>query len=89
MCRSDAHLCACLFHRQILHQVDASYIVISPDTHCQLTTVYSVDFTGRRRMQQTFSGNNGNSRNLGALTFASYAGQPAASGDEPSCALVM
>ena len=58
--------------------------------HCRLTTVSLVNLIGRRRMHQNNSGNNGIPPNLRALTFASYAGQPAAPGDKPStCAVVM
>lgn len=52
--------------------------------HCRLTTAFLCNFTGRRRMHQSNSGSNGIGRSLRALTFASYAGEPAASGNKAS-----
>lgn len=43
--------------------------------------LYLVDPTGEGRINRDKSGGNGMGRHLGAFTFGTYAGQPAASGD--------
>lgn len=52
-------------------------------------TVNGIDLAGRRRMNKNHSGNNGMGGHLGALTFASYAGQPAVSGEKASACVTL